>query len=75
LQYSSLQKELKLSTRQIYRKHPNPSYLSTDFLQTKSVGKLIVGKFTDEFFESVGNYKRIYPSVNLSINRKILILL
>jgi len=50
------QKKPKLPTRQIPPKH------------LKLVGKLVVGKFTNRFFESVGNYRRINSSVNLSIN-------
>jgi len=64
----TLQKKQKLPTGQIHRKHP------------KSVGKLIVYKFTDEFLSSlvitdeflnsyvITNGLRINSSVNPSIN-------
>jgi len=59
----TLQKKSKLLREQITPKHP------------KSVGKSVVCKFTNKFFESVDNYQQIYPSINSLINKKILIVL
>jgi len=36
--------------------------------EIKFIGILVVGKFIDEFFESVDNYRWIYPLVNPLIN-------
>ena len=76
IRWSTLQQKLKLPMRQIYRKHLK-SVVFTDgfFTEIKFVSKLVVDKFNDGSFESVDNYRQLYPSVNLSINRQILILL
>jgi len=37
-------------------------------MEIKSVGKLIVSKFTNKYFECVDNYRQIYQQINLSIN-------
>jgi len=51
-------------TRQIHWKHSKFVVFTDEFLtKIKFVDKLAVGKFTDGFFESVDNYRRIYSSI------------
>jgi len=46
----TIKKKLKLPTRQIYQKHPKFIVFTNGFpTETKSVNKLVIGKFIDKF--------------------------